>query len=348
MTRLATIILSAAGPGATIQDGGRTGMLRFGVTPAGPMDASALATANLALDNPAGAAAIEIGSAGVTLTSDKRLPMAFAGGGFRWTRNDQALPAAARVTLQPGETLRARAGTWGQWCYLAVPGGVDVPLVMGSRATHARSGIGGLEGRVLAAGDRLACLSEILGELDDVEIDGAWLKPITAPIGVVLGPQDDHFTAEAVETFLEARWRVTAAADRMAYALDGPSLAHARDFNIVSDGVALGAIQVTGDGRPLVLMADRQPTGGYPKIAHVRRADIGRLAQLRPGQYCRFAAGTPEQARRALLDLDAALAGMAQRLTPLRRDPTADRLVESNLIGGVTDGSDDTPVEINP
>ena len=158
------------------------------------------------------------------------------------------------------------------------------------------------------------------------------------PLRVVLGPQDDHFTAAAIASFLAASWIVTTAADRMAYALDGPSLAHARDFNIVSDGVALGAIQVAGDGKPIVLMADRQPTGGYPKIAHVIRADIGRLAQLRPGQPCRFAAETVEAARRALDARDAALAEVPHHLSPLRRTPTADRLSISNLIGGVTDG----------
>ena len=340
MSARASITLRAVGPGATIQDAGRFGLLRFGVTPAGPMDPFALATANLALGNPSDAAAIEVAPGGVTLTCDLALPLAFAGGGFRWTRNDQALPPAARVTLRPGETLRARAGAWGQWSYLAMPGGIDVPPVMGSRSTHARSRLGGLEGRVLTAGARLEALARVAGELDDVAIDADWLEPVEEPIRVVLGPQDDHFTAQAVASFLDATWSVTAAADRMAYKLEGPAIVHARDFNIVSDGVALGAIQVAGDGKPLVLMADRQPTGGYPKIAHVSRADIGRLSQLRPGQSCRFAARTSEDARYALLALDAALAGMPRHLLPLRRIPSADRLIESNLIDGVTDGGD--------
>jgi biotin-dependent carboxylase-like uncharacterized protein len=221
-----------------------------------------------------------------------------------------------------------------------VPGGIDVPLVMGSRATRARSSLGGLEGRALAPGDRLASLGASAGDLDDVEIQAGWLKPAEAPLRVVLGPQDDHFTAEAVASFLDARWSLTAAADRMAYTLDGPPLGHARDFNIISDGVALGAVQVAGDGKPIVLMADRQPTGGYPKIAHVHRADIGRLAQLRPGQSCRFAAGTVEDARIALLALDGTVADVPRRLTPLRQVPSAGRLRTSNLIGGVTNGDD--------
>ena len=340
MSARAAITLGAVGLGATIQDAGRFGLLRFGVTPAGPMDPFALATANLALGNTSGAAAIEVGPGGIALTCDTRLSMAFAGGGFRWSRDDQALPPAARVTLRPGETLRTRAGTWGQWCYLAVPGGIDVPLVLGSRATHVRSKLGGLEGRALGPGDRLAPLGSSAGDLDDVEIQAGWLKSMEALLRVVLGPQDDHFTAEAVEAFLDARWSVTAQADRMAYALDGPRLEHARDFNILSDGVALGAVQVAGDGKPLVLMADRQPTGGYPKIAHVCRADIGLLAQLRPGQSCRFVAATAEAARQALIATDATLADVPRRLVSLRRKPSADRLRTSNLIDGVTDGGD--------
>ena len=336
----ATITLGGVGPGATIQDAGRFGVLRFGVTPAGPMDPFALASANLAIGNARGVAAIEVGPGGIELACDAPLALAFAGGGFRWTRDDQLLAPAACVMLRPGETLRAKSGDWGQWCYLAVPGGLDVPLVMGSRSTHTRSRLGGLEGRALRRGDRLAPLADDDRDVDDMEIPDIGLRPTAMPLRVVLGPQEDHFTAEAVATFLEARWIVTAAADRMAYALDGPSLDHAGDFNIVSDGVALGAIQVAGDGKPLVLMADRQPTGGYPKLAHVVRADIGRLAQLRPGQSCRFVAETIEQARQALVDRDAALADVRRRLSPLRGTPSAGRLRTSNLIGGITGGDD--------
>lgn len=339
MSALAAITLGSVGPGATIQDAGRFGLLRFGVTPAGPMDPAAFAAANLALGNPPGAAAIEIAPGGVALSCDAPMAMAFVGGGFRWMRDDQALPPAARVKLFPGETLRAKQGTWGQWCYLALPGGIDVPLVMGSRATHTRSRLGGLEGRVLAPGDRLVPLSGTVGDADDVEIQAGW-KPTGAPLRVLLGPQNDHFADAEIASFLDVCWTLTAAADRMAYALDGPALQHARDFNIVSDGVALGAIQVAGNGKPLVLMADRQPTGGYPKIAHVCRADIGRLAQLRPGQSCRFVVETAEKARCALLELDATVAGVPGRLLPLRRVPSADRLRTSNLIGGVSNGGE--------
>ena len=335
MSRHLTVV--AAGPGATIQDGGRRGWLRFGVTPAGPMDWAALETANRALGNAPDAAAIEIGPGGISLAVDAPLPLAFVGGGFAWTRDGVRLPPAARVMLKPGETLRARAGAWGSFAVCAVRGGVDVPEIMHSRSTYTRAAIGGLDGRALKGGDRFAIVEA--EAMDDVTIEAPWLARADAPIRVILGPQDDHFSEATIAAFFEATYTLSAAVDRMAYKFDGPTLAHAKDFNIVSDGVALGAIQVAGDGQPLVLMADRQPTGGYAKIAHVCRADIGRLAQLRPGETCRFAGTDVEDARRALLDLQDRIATTRTRLAPLRRVPSAASLAGANLVGGVTDGS---------
>ncbi len=342
-----SLLIESAGPGATIQDAGRFGWLRFGVTPAGPMDWAALRTANTALGNDPGAAVVEIGPGGLAVSVATAMPLAFAGGAFRWSRRsprDPAgpdLPAAARVLLHPGEVLSARAGRAGAFSYLAVPGGLDVPPVMNSRATHIRSGLGGLEGRALRAGDRLAA-AKCGAAPDDGVIEAPWLDlSDEAPIRVVLGPQDDHFTSDAVASFLGARWTLTGQADRMAYKLDGPPIAHARDYNIVSDGVALGAVQVAGDGQPMVLMADRQPTGGYAKIAHVIRADIGRLAQLRPGDALRFAAVGPAEAARVLIELENRVAAVGGRVAPLRQRPSLDQLIGSNLIGGVTDGRSD-------
>ena len=190
------------------------------------------------------------------------------------------------------------------------------------------------------AGDRLKPARRASEPLDDAEIQAGWLAAADAPLFVVLGPQDDHFTPAAVTSFLDATWTLSAAADRMAYALEGPRLDHASGHDIVSDGIALGAVQVAGTGQPMVLMADRQPTGGYPKIAHVCRADLGRLAQLRPGQTCRFAAASVAEARDASLALDALVRSAPRRLVPLRQTPDAERLAIDNLIGGVTNGTE--------
>jgi biotin-dependent carboxylase-like uncharacterized protein len=337
----ARLTIAAIGPGATIQDRGRFGWLRFGVTPAGPMDWAAFATANRALENPPTAAAIEIGPGGAALTTDRPVRLAVAGGAFDWTRAGEPIGGAAVLWLRPGETLQARPGRQGgTFCYCAVPGGVDVPLVMGSRATHQRSGLGGVEGRALRAGDVVTAGGSDPC-LDEGVIDAPWLAMRDAPLRVLLGPQDDHFTPAAVATLLTSAYRLSPFADRMAYKLEGPPLEHARDFNIVSDGIALGAIQVAGDGQPMVLMADRQPTGGYPKIAHVCRADIGRLAQGRPGTVFRFERVTEAAARDALFALEATIATSPLQLAPFRRTPDAARLAEANLIDGVVSALSD-------
>lgn len=328
-----------AGMGATVQDGGRHGYLRFGVTPAGPMDWVAFRTANLALGNAADAAALEIGIGGLELICETSpVAAAFAGGAFLWRRNGTGLPVAALLLLEPGEMLSARPAAFGAFTYLAVAGGFAVPLVMGSRATHLRSAMGGIEGRCLRAGDMLPVASQAPAAAGfEAEIGVPWLARDSCPFRVVLGPQDDYFSPEALRIFFSSSFTLTPAADRMAYRLAGPEIAHARGHDIISDGVALGAVQVAGDRQPLVLMADRQPTGGYPKLGHLARADIGRLAQLRPGETCRFQAVSVAQARAALLGLEDEVAGAAGHLRPLRRALSCANLLEVNLIDGVCD-----------
>lgn len=326
-----------AGAGATIQDGGRFHYRRFGVTPAGPMDRAGFTTANLALGNPADAAAIEVGLGGIEVSCDVSVTLAFSGGNFLWTRDGTPLPSAMRLTLAPGQKLVARAGQSGSFAYLAVGGGIATTPVLGSRATHTRAHLGGVEGRMLQAGDRLPFAGDSSAATNDAAIAAPWLERDTGVFRVLLGPQQDYFDDAARDAFFAAEFRLTHQADRMAYRLEGPKIAHNRDFNIVSDGIALGAIQIAGDGQPLVLMADHQPTGGYPKLGYIIRADIGRLAQLRPGEACRFAQVDVEAARAAFLDLDTKMAQTANHLRQIRRVPTSEDLLRINLISGVVD-----------
>ena len=188
-----------AGPGATLQDSGRHGYLRYGVTPAGPMDWTAFRTANFALGNDERAAAIEVPPGGVEVICENApLWVAFAGGAFVWRRGGVALPTAARLRLQPGESLAARAGAHGAFAFLAAAGGFDTPAVMGSRATHLRSGMGGIEGRMLRAGDVLPAAAPAREPDGEALIDAPWLARDSDPFRVVLGPQDDYFTAESL------------------------------------------------------------------------------------------------------------------------------------------------------
>ncbi|MGQ0443975.1 MAG: biotin-dependent carboxyltransferase family protein [Beijerinckiaceae bacterium] len=332
-----------AGPGATIQDGGRHFYQRHGVTPAGPMDWVAFRTANLALGNGDCAAAIEVSTGGLeVICEDAPLALAFAGGAFVWRRGGELLPAAACLLLRPGEVLEARAGEYGAFAYLAVEGGFETPVVMGSRATHTRSAMGGMDGRMLRAGDVLpaAPARRLDGASFEAMIDAPWLARDPKPFRVVLGPQDDYFAPEALNAFFSGAYTLTPAADRMAYRLDGPEIFHARGYDIVSDGVALGAIQIAGDKKPLVLMADRQPTGGYTKLGHVARADIGRLAQMRPGETCGFKEASVAEARAALFAREDEVAATQLRLRPLRREPASEALFAANLVGGVVDPLD--------
>jgi biotin-dependent carboxylase-like uncharacterized protein len=196
--------------------------------------------------------------------------------------------------------------------------------------------MGGLEGRGLRAGDVLPLADLAAPQRELQALEASWLAASEEPIRAVLGPQADYFPQEAIGEFLSAPWRVGQRSDRMAYRLEGVRLAHAKGHDIVSDGVALGAIQVPGDGAPLVLMADRQPTGGYPKIANVIGADIGRLAQRRPGEAFSFSAVSIEQAVAARRELGEAI-GAGVRLRPVGGEISTELLLSANLIGGVAD-----------
>jgi biotin-dependent carboxylase-like uncharacterized protein len=303
-----------------VQDAGRPGYLRFGVTPAGPMDWIAHRTANLIAGNPADGAAVEIGPGGLALAAEGGpVRLGVSARGFRVRRDGSDLPSRIALTLEPGAGLEIAPGHAGLWAYLAPAGGFDAAPVMGSLATHLRSGIGPFGGQALAAGQVLALRQAAGGGTDWALLDPA--PPEAGPIRFIPGPQDDHFSAATLAGFAAAAYTVGARSDRMAYRLLGPALDHARGHDIVSDGIALGAIQVPGDGLPLVLMADRQPTGGYPKIGTVIRADLPRLAQSRPGHPLRFAPVTVEEAVRALraaIPTAAAIRARARQIRAVR------------------------------
>jgi biotin-dependent carboxylase-like uncharacterized protein len=327
----ARLHIHAAGPGVTIQDAGRIGHSRFGVTPAGPMDPAAFVTATRLVGAHA---AIEVSLGGLKVSAEgEKLAVAIAGGAFDIRLDGRPLPPACLLPLPEGARLSIRAGAAGAWCYLAIGARLDLPPTLGSLATHARSGLGP---KPLAAGDALPLADVAPAPADPQALVAPWLAARDAPLRVMLGPQDDYFDAAAIEAFLSGQWRVGPRSDRMAYALEGPRLAHARGHDIVSDGAAMGAIQVPGSGAPFVLMADRQPTGGYPKIATVIGADLGRMAQRRPGDALRFTAVDWDTAVAARAALHKEMAAGAIR-SPLAAGISDTALLAENLIGGVVD-----------
>ncbi|TLG77734.1 biotin-dependent carboxyltransferase family protein [Methylocystis sp. B8] len=330
----ARLLVEAAGPGVTIQDEGRFGLSRYGVTPAGPMDIGAY----LAATRAAGAdSAIEISLGGAAFRAEgATLCVAVAGGDFDIRLDGRPLPSACLLPLAEGARLTLRAGSSGAWCYVAVGGRLDLAPTLGSRATHARSGLGP---KPLAVGDALPLAEAAPPPLEPSALAAPWLASSDAPIRLLLGPQDDYFALEEIEVFLNARWRIGARSDRMAYRLEGPAIRHRQGHDIVSDGVAMGAIQIPGDGAPLALMADRQPTGGYPKIATVIGADLGRLAQLRPGENPSFRAVSWDEAVATRRAYFAAIQAGVKR-EPLSAEPTTESLLAENLVGGVVNAKD--------
>lgn len=334
----AALHILAAGPGATIQDHGRTGYLRVGVTAAGPMDPLALATANLAVGNAGGASALEVALGGITLAAEGGpITLAVAGGAFNVDLDGQVFPAPLVITLDPGAKLTVKAGTSGAWCYVAVSGGLDIAPVLGSTATHTRSFIGGLNGNPLKAGDIIPLAAAGEGRTVPSGLVAPWLERSPDTVRVVLGPQDDFFSPEEIAAFLSRPWTLSARSDRMAYNLDGAPLKHLKGYNIVSDGIAQGAIQVPGAGIPIVLMADRQSTGGYPKIANVIGADLGTFAQMRPGTSFHFKAVSLDEAVAARRAQAEALARPVERVPFIRTHLPSDFLLGLNLVGGWVD-----------
>jgi allophanate hydrolase len=286
------------GPMATVQDLGRKGLLHAGVSTSGPMDAPSFRIANALVGNGPDEAALEFAGVGGSFSVSVLSRLAVTGGDVDIRRNGERLYAWQSYDLLPGQTLTIGALRDCVWGYLAVCGGLDVPPVLGSRATHLRSGIGGHEGRRLQAGDRLP-----LGKPNDTAHLGLgrpWRRP-SGPISIVPGPQDDHFSADVYRQFLRTPFVVSSTRDRMAQVLEGQTVAAEHGYDIVSDGTCMGSIQVPASGLPIVLMAERQTTGGYPKIATVASVDLPRLAQTPSGRGIRFVSVSQSKAEELLI-----------------------------------------------
>ncbi len=333
----------ASGLGTSVQDAGRFGYQRFGVSTAGVLDRVAMAAANTIIGNGSHTAVLEMLYLGATLeVAAESIRVACVGLGASLEVTEESatrqVPSAESVRLMRGARIRAVVGRNAISCVLAVEGGFKLAPVMGSFSTLTRAQIGGFEGRVLADGDLLPLAREEAEERPELKLPDLDLA-VPPRIRLVLGPQDDYFTPEALATLLSASYEVTRAADRMGIRLAGPPLAHAKGFNIVSDGIAAGSIQVPGDGQPIILLADRQTTGGYPKIATVASVDLPALGRIGPGAKLQFEAISVEVAedlRRAQARVEAGWREQLQPAIPDRGLREAS-LYGDNLISGVAD-----------
>ena len=309
-------MLEVIDPGllTTVQDTGRYGYQRYGVPVSGAMDMFALRVANLLVGNDGSAAGLEMTVLGPRIKFLTRVSIAVTGGDLDPYLDDEPLALWRSKIVSKDSVLRFQGARDGVRSYLAVSGGVDVPIVMGSRATYLKGAFGGLEGRALRAADVLRAMP---AETDVGLVERSLPRGVVAPsyghqheIRVVLGPQEKAFTADGIATFLGSEYSVSINSDRMGYRLDGPSVEHISGADLVSDGTSLGAVQVPGDGSPIILLADRGTTGGYTKIATVISTDVDRLAQAMPGDKVRFKSVTVEEGHSVLRRSEAVLAAI--------------------------------------
>lgn len=305
----------------TVQDGGRRGWQHLGVGVGGAADELSHALANLLAGNPGDAAALEFTLRGPDLRFETEALVAFAGAPFPLQLEDRPAPRWSPFLVRAGERLRIGKATRGLRGYLALAGGLQVPAVLGSAATDLRGGFGGIEGRPLRAGDALP-----FPHFSGPEPTGwrlPWSGPLPEgpperPLRLVPGPQWDCLTADSQRDFLATDFRVDGRSDRMGLRLDGPALALERPLEMVSAGVATGTLQLPPDGAPILLLADRQTTGGYPRLGEVATADLPWAAQARPGDRLRFALCSVEEAQRAGLAQQRKLRWLAQLLAKER------------------------------
>jgi len=328
----------------TIQDVGRVGYQRLGVPTSGALDPVSLRAANVLVGNDPIEGALEIAYVGPTFVVEAdsvNLACAGANTCIEVLPNEVAVsgvsyPSMQSFRAQRGQIVRIGPTSGSSVVYLAVEGGFDIKPVLGSVSTYLRGGIGGWQGRALIAGDALPLRRRSGSDRDEFRLEGLDLaRP--SRFRVVLGPQHAFFSERSIKTFLDSEYTVSPATDRMAILLDGPKLEHTAGHDIISDGIALGSIQVPGHGRPIVLMADRQTTGGYPKVATVISADLPALGRSRIGDKVSFQETTVEEAqqlRRTLLQQIDAIPSRLVRAHRARNDLTAS-LLTNNLISGI-------------
>ncbi|WP_298829660.1 biotin-dependent carboxyltransferase family protein [uncultured Planococcus sp.] len=286
-----------SGMQTTVQDLGRTGFQKYGVIASGAMDPIAHRLANLLVGNEEQAATLEITLVGPVIEFAEDAIIALCGGDLDPKVDGVAIKMWRMLTVAKGSTLTFGEPRIGARCYLAIAGGIDVPLMMGSRSTYLRAGIGGFQGRALEKGDLLAVGQMIpqqqkaLQQNTENEFD--WLVPpvryFDEPvIRMMSGRQFDLFDADSKKRIFNEAFAVSSNSDRMGYRLEGPRLALETPAELISEAVAFGSIQVPADGNPIVLLADRQTTGGYPKIGQAASVDLPLISQLKPGQQLRF------------------------------------------------------------
>ena len=292
MGKVAAFEVLEPGVLTTIQDLGRYGFSQFGVPPSGALDTVSFRAGNLLVGNRGEEACLEAALMGLKLMTLKEVVISITGGDLCPTLNGEPLAMGRTHLLVEGDVIRFKKVRAGCRAYLAVTGGFVVPRIMGSSSTYLSGNFGGLEGRKLRRGDVLYTLdvSPSLNRLGlQFPIDWISFPEKEVSLRVIPGPQDHHFTEEGFRTFCSSPYHVTPECDRMGVRLEGPKIERRPDVeeSIISEGLVAGAIQVPGNGKPIIILTE-MVTGGYTKIATIISTDLPRVAQLKPGDQVRF------------------------------------------------------------
>ncbi|MCC2597585.1 biotin-dependent carboxyltransferase family protein [Pusillimonas sp. MFBS29] len=314
---------------SSFQDLGRTGHQHLGVPVGGAMDSRAHRLANLLVGNDENEATLEITLTGPTLQFDAPACIAICGAQLNPTLNDEPLPNNRPIIVRSGDVLAFGARASGLRAYIAWHGGIDLPVVMSSRSTYLPGSFGGYHGRALRKGDTLALTADLSGTDLDALAHELWQLKIYLPailglnnrsaIRAVLSAEASLFKPESIQAFFAGDYQISPQSQRMGYRLSGQPLQQHSDQQLLSAATSFGSVQVPPDGNPIVLMADRQTTGGYAKIAHVATVDLPLLAQGMPGETLRFMEIELDQARELDGRLEQAFAGLKLSLAPLRQ-----------------------------
>ena len=293
----------------TVQDQGRIGYQQFGVSVSGVMDPRSASLANILVGNDEKEAVLECTMMGPHLQFNQANCIAITGGDLMPTLDGKPIPNYTAVKVEAGQVLKFTMPKTGCRAFIAFAGGLDIPEVMGSRSTYMKAKIGGMEGRKLQKDDVIGFRAPKaeLKNMNFRSMASEFVPRKEYTVRVVLGPQDDYFTDAGIQTFLSEVYSVTAEFDRMGCRLEGAVIQHKEGGDIISDGIAFGAIQVPSSGQPIIMLGDRQTTGGYTKIANVISADFRILAQLKQGDKVRFEKVSVKAAQDALLTQRAAL-----------------------------------------
>lgn len=344
----AALRILSPGLSTTLQDLGRPGHRRVGVSLSGALDPIALRAANALVGNPENTGVLEAlytGPSFAVEAEDAHLAFAGADAAIEILPDVDALGGDTiapmrSVRVRRGQVVRVGSLKNSATLYIAAEGGFAVAPALGSVATDSRGRLGGWHARALVAGDTLPLRRAFASERAEHQMIGLDLSP-ACRFRVVLGPQSDYFSDDEIERFLAASYTVSAESNRMGMRLLGRPLRHRRGFNIVSDAIALGSIQIPGNGQPIVLLADHQTTGGYPKIATVISADLPAIGRAPIGSEISFQAVSVEQAAAARREQFALLERLGDKIAPLAPPAAAvaARLLEHNLISGVHDAA---------